>query len=207
MSVSSNPSRASLLHSGGMTDSKPDIFTNVHRGIRNASFEACLALGRAGSDPSRIDAARTLLLDVLHFISHHGTIEDRFLLPLLEHRAPHLAARMRVAHEALDRPLTALRDAAGSQEAAQLQHRFGAFLAAYLEHMREEEEELDPAIREAVPAEELLTFGRNAVEHTEPADRPRMLRWMLGAMPPDEASTLLSRLPGALAAELRRVLA
>src|SRR6185312_2154026 len=81
----------------------------------------------------------------------------------------------------------------------------GAFLASYLEHMREEEQDLEPAIRAAVDADALAAFSRGSVERTAPADQRMMLGWMLPAMPRSEAEAFLGRLPGALAAELRHL--
>src|ERR1700735_5315606 len=90
------------------TNSLPDLFTNVHKGIRRALFAACTALGRAHGDAERETRARAMLAEALHFVAHHGENEDLLLLPLLRDRAPHVFAGMTEAHGALDAARAAL---------------------------------------------------------------------------------------------------
>jgi hypothetical protein len=185
----------------------PDIFTNVHKGIRRALFEACLALGRAGDGREESAPARRLLQEALHFVRHHGENEDLLLLPLLRSRSPEIAARMAAAHRRIDEALAALEALEAEAPPQELHLRTASFIALYLEHMREEEQDLDPKIRAAVDADALAGFGRGSVERTAPDDQKSMLGWMLPAMPRAEAEATLSRLPGVLADELRRLLA
>lgn len=184
----------------------PDIFTNVHKGIRRALFEACIALGRAGDSREESAAARRLLAEALHFARHHGENEDVLLLPLLRARAPEIAARMEEAHARIDGALAALEAQVAEAPVRELHLRAGAFVAVYLEHMLEEEEQLDPKIRAAVGSDALAGFGRGSVERTAPEDKKRMLGWMLPAMPRAEADAYLSRLPPELAEHLTRLL-
>jgi hypothetical protein len=181
----------------------PDIFSNVHKGIRNALFEACTALGRAGADPDRQHQARSLLGDALHFVAHHGENEDVILLPMLEQPAPDVFARMQRAHAALEESLRALRERSDRDDIEALYHASCAFTALYLEHMREEELELEPLIRRAVSAAELATFAVRAVQRTEPAAAQMMLGWMLPAMTRPAVEETLSKLPPAVAEKLR----
>lgn len=184
---------------------KPDIFTSVHKGIRRALFEACLALGRAGESREEGAAARRLLQEALHFTKHHGENEDLLLLPVLRDRAPAIAARMERGHGTIGGALAALEARAEDAPVDELHFAAGAFIALYLEHMREEEQDLEPAILAAVDADALAAFGRGSVERTAPADQRMMLGLMLPAMPRAEAEAFLGRLPGALAAELRHL--
>jgi hypothetical protein len=188
-------------HAAGMTG--PDIFTNVHKGIRRALFEACVALGRAGDDPQRSMAARELLREVLHFVAHHGENEDLLLIPLLDRRAPAVAERMRSGHLRVNQSLEALTAGVETAAIASLYPRVCEFVSLYLEHMREEEEELEVEIRAALTLEELAGFGRGSVERTAPADQRMMLGWMLPAMTRADAEGFLSKLPISLAEELR----
>lgn len=184
----------------------PDIFTNVHKGIRRALFDACLALGRAGDGGEEDAAARRLLQEALRFVAHHGENEDMLLLPLLQSRAPEIATRMQEAHRRIDGALAMLQARAAEAPAHELYLQTGAFVALYLDHMREEEQELEPRIRAAVDADALAGFGRGSVERTAPADQRMMLGWMLPAMPRAQADTFLRRMPRDLAEELGRLL-
>jgi hypothetical protein len=184
----------------------PDIFTNVHKGIRRALFEACVALGRAGGDREESAAARRLLHEALRFVRHHGENEDVLLLPLLRDRAPEIAARMEEAHLGIDGALAELEARAVEAPARELHLRAGSFVALYLEHMREEEQDLEPRIRAALDADALSGFGRGSLERTAPGDQRMMLGWMLPAMPRADAEAFLERVPRDLAEELRRLL-
>lgn len=180
-----------------------DIFTNVHKGIRRALFEVCVALGRAGDDPRRSAAARAQLREVLHFVAHHGDNEDVLLLPLLEERAPAVFERMHAEHARINQPLDALIADIDTASCDALYQRTCEFVALYLEHMREEEQVHDPAIRAVLTNEELAGFGRGSVERTAPADQRMMLGWMFPAMARADAAGYLAKLPAPLADELR----
>jgi hypothetical protein len=189
-----------------MTQPSPDIFRNVHKGIRKALFDACLALGRAEDDAELDRAARALLGDALRFVAHHGENEDLLLLPLLEARAPAVAQAMSLAHRELETALHALEEARSSAPAHGLYLASCAFAARYLEHMREEEQAHEPLIRAALAPDELAGFGQRSVARTAPLDQRLMLGFMLPAMRPADASSFLARLPPELAGELRRAL-
>lgn len=186
-----------------MNQTAPDIFTNVHKGIRRALFSACLALGCAGDDGDDGDLARARLREALHFVAHHGENEDLLLLPLLAEHAPDTFQRIQAAHVRVQAALDALSAALDTAPPSVLYAQTCTFIALYLEHMNEEEHELEPAIRRALSVEQLAGFGRRSVERTAPADQRMMLSFMLPAMTRSDATTFLARLPPALADELR----
>lgn len=184
------------------TTAKPDLFGNVHKGIRRALFAACADLGRADGDAAREARARATLAQALHFVAQHGQNEDLLLLPMLRERAPQIFERMCSAHAALDEaraPLTA------DQPIAALYLAACAFTSQYLAHMDDEERLFAPAIVAVLSVEEAIAFGRRSVERTAPADQRMMLGWMLPAMTRIDADDFLSRVPPALAAELREL--
>ena len=180
---------------------RPDIFTNVHKGIRRALFETCIALGSAPEDAVPA-ALRAQLRGVLHFVRHHGENEDLLLLPMLVDTAPGVHARMRDAHTRIDNTLREFDGRIDDGGATELCHRSCDLASLYLEHMREEELELEPQIRRVLSAVQLLEFGRGSVARTAPADARSMLTWMLPAMQPAEARELLAQLPEALQREV-----
>ena len=181
----------------------PDIFTNVHKGIRQALFAATRALGRAGDDATRLVRARDLLRDALRFVAHHGDNEDVLLLPLLAQAAPDVHARMTAAHAALHEPLAALQASLASAPSDLLYARAAHFTARYLEHMDDEEQALEPRIRAALTVEQLARFSRESVTRTAPAEQRMMIAFMLPAMTRGDVDALLARLPAPLAADLR----
>jgi hypothetical protein len=185
------------------TTARPDLFSNVHKGIRRALFAACADLGRADGDAAREVAARATLAEALHFVAHHGQNEDALLLPILRERAPQIFERMLSAHAQLEDARAAL---TAYQPMAALYLAACAFTAQYLAHMDDEERVLEPAIRDVLSADEAIAFGRRSVERTAPADQRMMLGWMLPAMTRLDADAFLNRMPPALAAELRATL-
>jgi len=185
-----------------MPTPSPDLFTNVHRGIRAALFAACLALGRAGHDPDDEARARGLLGDALRFVRHHGENEELLLVPQLTEHAPAVAERMTLAHAALDSEAQTLAADADRAEIFGLYHRACAFTASYLQHLHQEELELEPLIRAALPLEVQASFGRESIARTAPADQQLMLGFMVPAMPRADADALLEALPAPLAAAL-----
>lgn len=186
-----------------MTD-RPDIFTHVHQGIRRALFDASTALGRAGGDRQAERIALGLVDDALLFVARHGENEDLLLLPLLDARAPDVAARMRDAHHRIESELRAISDLR-ARGAEALYLRFSLFIARYLEHMAEEELELEPQIRAVVSDAELVSNGQQAVTRIDPTERMRMLRLMLPALPLAAAQAMLNRMPAAVAEQLASV--
>ena len=185
-----------------MTTIRPDIFTNIHKGIRSALFEACKALGRAGADASAGVSARARLSEALHFVAHHGDNEDVLLLPLLERSAPAVSERIARAHATVNRALGDLQRSIGAMALDELHHRACAFTALYLDHMREEECELEPLIRAALSPEQLAGIASGSVARTTPGDQRMMLSFMVRAMPRADAEDLCARLPAELGEEL-----
>jgi hypothetical protein len=192
-----------------MTD-QPDIFTNVHRGIRKALFDLCLDLGRTEpADPEWPDVLARAH-DVLHFVAHHGDNEDVLLLPGLRERAPEMAARIDEDHRRIEAALEALRGAHdGDAEALFL--AYCSFTSLYLEHMRFEEIECASVIRARFSAEEIAAFGARSVARTSPEDQRTMLGYMFAAMPRGATGAFLAgaqaKMPPEAFARLRELAA
>jgi len=180
----------------------PDIFTNVHKGIRRALFHVCTLLGRADGDEARTREAREELKQVLHFVQFHGDNEDLLILPLLSQRVPLVAAQMQTAHARLHPMLDALNAQADTASTEALHQELAAFISVYLAHMHQEEHELQPLIRAAISAEELAQQGRGSVARATPDEQRMMLGWMLPALPQAVSRAFLQKLPPLLAADL-----
>jgi hypothetical protein len=73
--------------------------------------------------------------------------------------------------------------------------------------MDDEERTFQPAIRAVLSVEEIAGVAGQSVARTAPADQRMMLAWVLPAMTPADAETLLGRLPPDLASELGAVAA
>jgi hypothetical protein len=180
---------------------QPDIFTNVHKGIRAALFESCIRLGRATDDAPDLPETLAFAANALRFVAHHGENEDLLLLPMLAESCPRFAGWMADDHRDIEARVAALHAKLGTAPVASLYLEFGAFTAAYLMHMLEEER-ADSELRDALGEEDIGSVGRRSLERTAPADQLLMLGFMLPAMPPAEAEAMLGKLPPALAGKL-----
>jgi hypothetical protein len=114
---------------------------------------------------------------------------------------------MRVAHTEIEAALSALEAGMTEESPAALYHRACGFAALYLDHMREEELELEPQIRAALSREQIDSVARGSVARTAPEDARVMLTWMLPAMPLADATQLLAQLPLGQQTELRALVA
>lgn len=185
------------------TPPAPDLFTNVHKGLRKALFELVLALGRAEASPAASGAERALAREVVHFLRIHGENEDVLILPLLETRKPEVFRRLESAHvevaAAIDRFAKLIDDASSPA----LYHAACHLAALYLEHMNLEELELEKHMRDALSLEEAAAVGPQSVARTPEAPRRRMIALILDAVPPAEAEALLAKLPPPVATAWR----
>jgi hemerythrin-like domain-containing protein len=171
----------------------PDVFSNVHKGIRSALFDLCLRIGR--TDHSQRDRWAELtrrVTDTLSFIDRHGENEDLLLLPLMQERAPMYFERMRSAHRKLDDTTEAVRHAM-IEEPAKLYHAACAFTAEYLEHMAEEELVHLPVLHIHLSTDELHEFERKAIARTAPTEQNLLLGYMLSAMTDSEVTAFLAK--------------
>ncbi len=184
---------------------QPDIFTNVHKGIRAALFQACIRLGRAADDDPDLPETLAFAAGALRFVAHHGENEDLLLLPMLTERCPRLARWMADEHRDVEARLAALHGELGKAPVASLYLEFGAFTAIYLLHMLEEER-AESELRDALDQEDIGSVGRRSLARTAPADQHLMLGFMLSAMPPAEAKAMLGNLPPDLAGALAPLL-
>lgn len=181
----------------------PDLFTSVHKGIRRALFELTLALGRAADTPAESQAERALARDVVGFLRQHGDNEDALVLPLREGRAPEVHELLRRAHAEVDAVVDAFEAAIDDVPTPALYTRACHLTSTYLDHIRTEEVELEPRIRSVLTHDELRAVGAASISRTPEAQRPRMLAFVLAAIPRPLAEAQLAKLPPALASELR----
>lgn len=179
----------------------PDVFGIIHKGLRKAMFELCLALGRVDlAHPEQWDSARRSALEVVRCIDLHTAAENTLLLPMLEARAPLHFERMAHSHGDLDEVRAKVLEAVELDGEA-LYHEACAFTAQHLEHMREEEVVHLPVIHIHVSRDELLRYERQAAALAPPEDRMMLLGHMAGAVNGPELDKLLGRLAATFPAE------
>jgi Hemerythrin HHE cation binding domain len=181
---------------------RPDIFANVHKGLRKALFDlAALAGATDTQDAEGLARLTDKARDVFRFAEHHAFNEDRFLIPRMESKGMPEAQVMQNDHQGLESLLHALGKAAASlaQNPGILRGFYldlNRFIAQYLLHLDEEETHVLPSVHAHFTDAELGEFGREAVASTAPQDQAMMLAFMFPAMTQIEVNGFFENLRG-----------
>lgn len=190
------------MTAGETTQTKIDLYKEVHKGLRRAIFGITEAAGSAdGADETATQAVADEVVHVVGLLRAHAGHEDAVLQPLVDQHAPDLLDELMGDHEESEAELDALeelasslggRDEAGRREGlADLYRLLRAFCVSYLSHLEFEETKVMPALASALTADQLLAT-RGAVLGRIPPDEMRaFLLYMLPAMNLDERTLML----------------
>jgi len=174
-----------------------DFYREIHKGIRLSMFELVLAAGRLDvADAGAVDgvlASQAALFDLLDLHHHH---EHTFVQPLVVAHAAELAPIVESQHGDVDDGIAHLRGladrlaTASSPRRSVAAHRLYLDLteltSLYLAHQLVEESAVMPALRAAVPTEELLALDLAIRASIPPDAMAASLGVMLRAMNVDE---------------------
>lgn len=173
---------------------RPDLFTQIHKGIRSMLYDAGARL-QAADFTDR--AASTSLLDrlerTLSMLHEHGVHEDTHYFPPLQPSDREVVHLMADEHQEIGRKMASVRAAMASvlplagteaalEPAARLNRTFNHFTAYYLRHMNHEEETALPAMWRAFSDEQLLAMRTAVLTSIEPARYAEWLGWMLPSL-------------------------
>ncbi len=166
----------------------PDPYRASHKAIRVAFGELLASAGRVDfGDLGAVERFQPELEDVVGILATHARIELQFVDPLLGAHDHASAASVQHEHTSLERKLLGVTErfhalaedlsfGRAGDEARERGHAFylqlTRFVAAYLEHMAAEEEEILPALRRHVgeaAIEAAIERGRLSIERTEAA--------------------------------------
>ncbi len=179
-----------------------DFYRQVHKGIRHALFHTTL---RAGSlDVADSDAVDTFLeahRSLLGLLRSHHRHEDDFVQPLLEEHAPELALAVGAQHGDVEEGMAVLEQREARLASAARSGRPGAALnlyldlgrltSAYLAHQLVEETQVMPALREAMPTDELVAVDLAIRGSLPPEEMAAWMTHMLPAMDVEERTEML----------------
>lgn len=194
---------------------RPDLFTQIHKGIRSMLYDAGARL-QAADFTDR--AASTALLDrlerTLGLLHEHGVHEDMHYFPALQSSEREVVHLMTDEHQEIGRKTASVRAAmasvlplAGTEAAlepgARLNRTFNHFMAYYQRHMNHEEETALPAMWRAFSDEQLMAMRAAVLTSIEPSRYADWLRWMLPSLNDPE---LIGMLRGAKAGSPPEVL-
>ncbi|MCU1346597.1 MAG: hypothetical protein JWL70_2863 [Acidimicrobiia bacterium] len=180
-----------------------DLYREVHKGIRHALFHTTMQAGRV--DP--IDEAEVTGLLATHetlieLMTNHHHHEDDRIQPFIERHGGPLAATVLNDHHRIEGQMGELDlvaqklGRAGSSERPSLARRFYLDLASltslYLTHQALEEEQVMPALRAALPVDELIEIEMGIRLAVAPDLMVRFMTHMIPAMNVYERSDMLA---------------
>jgi hypothetical protein len=179
-----------------------DFYREIHKGIRHALFTTTL---RAGSldvaDGDEVERLLDVHRDLLHLMHVHHEHEDVFVEPLLVAHAPRLAEEVSAQHgdieagiahqEVLAHRLATVGAPGRSGAALRLHLDLSRLTSEYLAHQLVEETVAMPALRAAVPTEELLALDLQIRSTIPPDEMVRAMVHMLPAMNLEERVDML----------------
>jgi iron-sulfur cluster repair protein YtfE (RIC family) len=190
-----------------------DLYRSVHKGQRAHLFSLAVELGRTDPDEGLAIAALSARLEgAIAELRQHAANEERFIHPLLQSRAPHIAAALEREHEAVEFSLAALEDelrrlAESPQDramvCADLYRTWCRMLSAYLAHLDAEERQAMPALWQTCSDEEILGIIRSFLASRSAADQLQDVISQAPALAPGERRLLVGSIlrSGSLPAE------
>jgi hypothetical protein len=183
-----------------------DMYSGVHKGLRNAMQFTMLRLGQLDpSDGTDVGDALATLRDVLVWLEAHLSIEERFVHAAIDRKRPGgSVSHVRNDHDGHLRDIALLRTDADALErcvnepvtvrrarARQLYLSWSRFVGENLAHMAFEETEMNALIWELFSDAEIAEiFG--AIVASESQDQlGRTVRWMMPALDPETRAHLI----------------
>ncbi len=181
---------------------RPDIYRNIHRGLRLCMNQALERIGRM--DPSDdLDVAATIgaTREMLELFELHLEDENAFIHPALSSCRPGSADRTASDHVGHLQAIAGLRDRVTALEVArrpqrgaaadQLYRGMALFVAENLEHMHFEETHNMAILWSACSDDEIMAIEAAIVASIPPDMMMKFARWMLLGMPhPDRVGML-----------------
>lgn len=182
-----------------MPQPRVDFYGNYHKALRRALFEFSARAGLLDYDD---DAALAKLLNeferIARTLGEHSAQEDEYMHPLLRTYAPDVLAMMERQHSKLDPELdvleTHLRDIRDADDRSAAGMVFYAalnrWIGAYLAHLADEEDVVNPILWERCPHDELAAAVASFHASFAIEQVATSFEFMLPALSPPERADL-----------------
>lgn len=136
---------------GGRAASRTDLYTAIHKSLRQAVFDLTFAAGKMDiADADETHAFAEALARVVGRLRTHSEHEDRFLHPILRRHAPDVERRLALEHADHEHDLEALfvlwdecHAEATAAAALNFYRELSRFAARLLRHLDEEEQAME----------------------------------------------------------------
>lgn len=173
-----------------MSAQRQNFYKSIHKGIRAVAHGMVdLAQRTDFTRPAEVDELRRVVEEAFTTFERHAAHETEFVTPVLRVCAPPLAIESDGEHREQALRLRDLRralEAAARAGSAPLGHAFVVGLSRFegemLLHMADEEERLMPALWAAFDDETLGGVQSALVASIPPAEKPKVLEWLLPAL-------------------------
>jgi hypothetical protein len=179
-----------------------DLYRNVHKGQRAHLFSLAIELGRADhEDAAKVNALATRLRAALAELRRHAENEERFIHPLLQARAPKVAAMLEREHQDLDPVLAEVEERldglqgasrSPSETGVELYGAWCRMVSIYLTHIDAEERLGMAALWDTCTDDDILAVIRAFIASRTAAEQIEDLRIQAPALSPQERAMLVS---------------
>jgi hemerythrin-like domain-containing protein len=169
-----------------------DLYREIHKALRFALFGVTVMVGAADpSDQASIDQLAQEWVRVTTVLNGHHEHEDKFCDPLIQRHAPALRDELEDAHRVsrettarLTRLISELShfSASAGSSLARIYSQLSDFTAAYLGHLRFEEEEVMPVLNAALSNDELAEITMAIRMSVPPPEMCVFIRYMAPSM-------------------------
>jgi len=188
-----------------MSPARTDLYTSIHKALRNFMADTLGAIGRMDvDDAEERDATLAQLRSLLALLEHHAQIEDDFVHVAMQARRPGSAIDSGAEHERQRLALATLRrqadavdrgiDPARAVAAQELYRHLALFVAENLAHMHEEETANNAVLWAEFSDDELAQIHDRIVASIDAQEMARIIRWLAPSLTPDERTALFGGL-------------
>lgn len=189
-----------------------DVYGAVHKGIRYALLDLLRRMGTvAPNDTSGVDMVLDDLEGAFYLCAAHSAQEERYVHAEIEATSPGALGRFDAAHAGLGDMLDRLRTATVEVQCAEpavrpgsfrsLYLRYSSFVAQALEHMSQEELEVQALLEQLFAPEKIRAIQTSMLGSIGPEELLVFLRVMVPAATPNERAALLAQPKAALSRE------
>jgi hypothetical protein len=187
-----------------MSAQRFSLYRHIHKAIRAVAHDMVEHAQRTDfSEPREVETLARVVEEAFAIFEGHAAKETEFLTPVLRVCAPSLAADSDGEHREQELRMRDLRRALQAAGRAQgtspaLGHAFVVGLSRFegemLVHMADEEERLMPALWSAFDDAALERIHQALLASIPPADKARVVGWLLPALSAPERTELLGSL-------------
>ncbi|MBN8823235.1 MULTISPECIES: hemerythrin domain-containing protein [unclassified Spirosoma] len=172
---------------------RPDTFRKVHKALRKTLFDTTYLAGRTDfTIDHELEALKTQVNELVHFLHMHAHKEETYSFPLIEAKCPGASAHDQAEHEKIDQLIADLEHRLATTQASPLAVRPGLgydfylalnrFVSVYLMHMDEEETDTTAQTYALCTDEEIQGVTQKIIASMSPADAGLSYRYMIPAL-------------------------